>query len=347
MRWSWEIGRPFGIPVRVHATFLILLGVVLFTGEGGKPDPAALLILLVVFASVVLHELGHSLAARAYGIVVRDITLWPLGGIARLERIPEQPGRQVVIAAAGPAVSFALAGLIAVPAFLLIPDLDPKTRAEQILWYAAEINLMLGLFNLLPALPMDGGRILRGVLAMTSLKPKATYIAARVGQAFAIALAVGGLALGRPWLAVIAVFVFLTAEQEWRSEHVVGRLRSVAAWQAMLRPVATAGRMTSIGSLADFAQQSEQRDFPVTEGGSLVGLVTRWDLVQAVLDGRREDPVFTIMDREIPTIAPHETLDHLLPLRIPFDRIVLPVVDRMRVVGLLTPERLAEVQARG
>ncbi len=347
MRWSWEVGRPFGIPVRIHATFLILVGVVLFTGEGGKSDPAALLILLVVFASVVLHELGHSLAARAYGIVVRDITLWPLGGIARLERIPEQPGRQVAIAAAGPAVSFALAGLIAVPVFLLVPDLEPKTRAEEILWYAAEINLMLGLFNLLPALPMDGGRILRGVLAMTGLAPRATYIAARIGQAFAIALAATGLALGRPWLAVIAVFIFLAAEQEWRAEHVVGRLRSVAAWQAMLRPVTTAGRMTSVGSLADFAQHAEQRDFPITEGGSLVGLVTRWDLVQAVLDGRRDDPVFTIMEREIPTIAPHETLDRLLPLRIPFDRVVLPVVEGLRVVGLLTPERLAEVQARG
>lgn len=346
MKWAWEIGRPFGIPVRIHATFALLFLFVLFSGEGGSADPMAAVILIGVFISVVLHELGHSLAARAYNIAVRDITLWPLGGLARLERFPEKPSQQIVIAVAGPLVSFALAGVLGVLVFAFIPNLEPITPAETFLWSIAEINLVLGLFNLIPALPMDGGRILRGVLAMTRARDRATYLAARMGQVVAVALV--GLAVwaNRPWLGLIAAFVFLAAEQEWRAEAIVSKLRSVWAWQAMLRPVATAGRMTSIGSLAEYAGRGEQRDFPVIEGVELVGLVTRWHLTQAMMEGRRDEPVFTIMERDVPTVSPEDTLDRLLSLRQPFNRIVLPVVDRMRVVGLLTPERLTALHGR-
>ncbi len=345
MKWSFKIGSPFGIPVRIHLTFLILLAFVLFPGDDGRFKVMHLLLTISVFAGVVLHELGHSLAARQFGIQVRDITLWPLGGLARMERFPKEPIKQIIIAVAGPGVSFALAGIFGVMTFLMVPDLKPATQLDQFVLYLAEINLMLGMFNLIPALPMDGGRVLRGVLAMTSLKDSSTKISARVGQVFAVLMAGFGIAFDRTWLVFIAIFIFMMAEQEWRMESVVNRFRSTPVWKAMLRPVTTAGRMTSVQSLANYAQDHEQQDFPVIEGRDLVGMVTRWDISQAMSTGRLDDPAFTIMDRNVPIISPEDSLENILKIRIPFARLVLPVMHGAQVVGLVTPERIRQVRS--
>jgi len=330
--------------VRIHATFILLLIFVLMPGKDGSFNIMNLLLTVAVFAGVVLHELGHSLAARHYGIAVRDITLWPLGGMARMERFPSEPIKQIVIAVAGPGVSFALAVIFGVLAFLLIPDLKPVTQLDQFVLYLAEINLMLGMFNLIPALPMDGGRVLRGVLAMTRYKNSSTKISARVGQVIAVFMVGSGIAFGHTWLMFIGIFIFLMAEQEWRAEGVVNTFRSTPAWKAMLRPVTTAGRMTSLQSLANYAKDHEQQDFPVVEGLNLVGLVTRWNLDAAINQGRNDDPAFTIMARNVSVISPEDTLENILAIKVPFARLVLPVVHQAQVVGLVTPERIRQVQ---
>ncbi|MBZ0273292.1 site-2 protease family protein [bacterium] len=340
MRWTLTIGAPFGIPIRIHWSFLLLVAWALAIGLGGDSAALTLLLLTTVFGSVILHELGHSVAAMRFGIKVEDITLWPLGGMARMQRFPDDPKQQLVIAIAGPIVSFALAGAFFGLTWLFVPTMTPNSVGGHLLLYTAQINLLLGAFNLLPALPMDGGRILRAVLAMTSLRDRATRIAARVGQVFAVAMATAGVMIGHFWLVLIAIFVFFAAERESVVDRVTSRFSRTTAWQAMLKPVATAARMTSIGSLADYAATHEQQDFPIIEGKSVVGLATRWDIVQALVNGLREEPVFTIMNRDVTTVTPWDTLDKVLRTGLPLDRAVLPVVQDERVVGLVTPERL-------
>lgn len=186
MRGSIHIGNAFGIPVRIHATFLLLLyGVVLLTD-----DPLKILGLLVlVFGCVLLHELGHSLVARGFGLRVADITLWPLGGIARMSEIPENSRIEALIAIAGPAVNFALAGLAVLgltagSAF----GLDSDSAPGRFLWFFLVANLMQGGFNLVPAFPMDGGRLLRAFLGRKRDWVRATETAVRVGRWVAVLL---------------------------------------------------------------------------------------------------------------------------------------------------------------
>ncbi|MCZ7583209.1 MAG: site-2 protease family protein [Deltaproteobacteria bacterium] len=232
-------------------------------------------------------------------------------------------------------MSFALAGVFGVLA--LLAPVGETTLVWSLVKTVAEINLILGAFNLIPALPMDGGRIFRALVAMTGRRERATRIAARVGQVIALGMGVVGLVIGHVWLILIAFFVFFAAEREWQVDEAVQRFHAIPAWQAMLRPVATAGRMTTVGSLAAYAAEHEQQDFPVVEGRRIVGLVTRWDLMRALVEGKRDEPVFNVMTREVPVISPFDTLDRLITQSIPINRLVLPVVHDAKVVGLLTP----------
>lgn len=220
MRWSWKLGRPFGIDTEVHASFLLLLAWVVFgalTG-GGTFSMAAysVLFLLGVFASVVMHELGHALTARAYGVRTRRILLLPIGGMAQLENMPRSPRAELLVALAGPAVSLLLAGLLSLASTLLggIPGLGGTllgTFVTSLMW----ANLMLAVFNLVPAFPMDGGRALRAFLATRMPHLRATEIAVSVGKVAAAALAVVGL-FYNPWLLVIAAFIWFAAGAELR-----------------------------------------------------------------------------------------------------------------------------------
>lgn len=208
MRWSYRLGKVAGIDLYVHVTFLMLLAWVglsrLFTGYG--LDGAVLSVALVglTFGVVVLHELGHALAARRFGIPTRDITLLPIGGVARLARMPEKPLQELVVALAGPAVNLVLA--VAAGALLFV------VPHELVLWFLG-LNVILLVFNLLPGFPMDGGRVLRALLALRMPRLRATEIAVRVGRWVALALGVAGL-FWNPMLILVAVFLWLTGGSE-------------------------------------------------------------------------------------------------------------------------------------
>ncbi len=211
---SWNLGRIAGISVNVHGTFLILLGFIvlsrLFSG-GATYAALELTSVVALFGVVVLHELGHALAARQYGIGTRDITLYPIGGVARLERMPERPSQEFVVALAGPAVNFVLAagayGLMALPAAGISAWLVQRFML---------INIVLGVFNLLPAFPMDGGRVLRAFLALTHDSLRATHIAEKVGRFIAVGLAVLALQFNL-MLLLIAAFVWIAGSAEERA----------------------------------------------------------------------------------------------------------------------------------
>ncbi len=220
MKWSWRIGRIAGIDVYIHATFLILLawvGIGHYMAHADIWDAArGVGFILALFGVVVLHELGHALAARRYGIRTRDITLLPIGGVARLERIPDNPRQELVVALAGPAVNVALAGGLYV-VIGLVDTLETLTQAQnvggsflsELMW----ANVALAVFNMLPAFPMDGGRVLRALLAARMPHVQATQIAAAVGQAMALLFGFVGLLAGTPLLIFVALFVWLAAAQ--------------------------------------------------------------------------------------------------------------------------------------
>ncbi len=229
LRWSWKLVTVAGIDVYVHGTFLLLIGFLAFSdlvaGQGVAAMVRGTLLVLAVFTTVVLHEFGHALTARHFGLGTRDITLLPIGGVARLEKMPDEPSQQLIVALAGPAVSLSIALLL----FVLMRQLDGPVGLEsvrhasgpfltQLMW----INVSLAVFNLLPGYPMDGGRILRALLAMRMAPERATQIAARIGQGVALIFVVAGLFVS-PFLVVIAVFVWLGAQGELRALGAAGR----------------------------------------------------------------------------------------------------------------------------
>jgi Zn-dependent protease len=240
MKWSFQIIKIFGIPIKIHLTFFLLPIIVLFSkdGLGGlKSGIFGLLMIIFLFIIVIIHELSHSIVARSFGARIRDITLLPIGGVARMEEIPENPGQEIFIAAAGPASNFILASaLFLMAAFTgnvssLIPDNDAGLLSSLFI-----INLMLGIFNLIPAFPMDGGRILRGLLAAFLPYLRATNIAATIGQFLAVIAIVADIFFIHSWwFVIIGLFIFLGAEVEGKAAEVKTQLEDRKVRDVMVR----------------------------------------------------------------------------------------------------------------
>jgi Zn-dependent protease len=215
MRSSLKLGTLFGIPVYLHWTFLLLMGFVAFSQSTLSAAFSGVVFVSAIFACVVLHEFGHALAARRYGIGTRDVTLLPIGGLARLERMPDDPRQELVVALAGPAVNVAIVGLLGVWLFLagIGPAVGLSLSGGSFAARLLSINLALVVFNMLPAFPMDGGRVLRALLAERMSYVRATDLAAAIGRGMAMLFGLVGL-LWNPMLILIALFVWTGAGQE-------------------------------------------------------------------------------------------------------------------------------------
>lgn len=347
-RWAWRLGSIAGISIYVHATFALLLAWIAFSHISSGHDLAiagqGLLLIGSVFGVVVLHELGHALVARRFGIATRDITLYPIGGIARLERMPERPSQELLVAVAGPAVNGVLALMIYLG--LWVVDLsggDPLSiggsLAVQLLW----INVSLALFNLVPAFPMDGGRILRAVLAFRMDRARATAVAARVGRGIAVVMGIAGL-LWSPMLAVIALFVWMSAGQEASLEQAKTTLRGVAVADAMVAEFQTLAPDTSLGSAASRLATGFQHDFPVVDAGRVIGMVTRNDVLRGLAMHRPDAPVRELMHVHFPMARARDELDQVFG-RLPADGSAVVVFEDDRLVGLLDLEHVGELLA--
>jgi Zn-dependent protease len=215
MRLSWKMGQVAGIDVYVHATFLLIFLVFPGVFAGGALSPLNVLLVLSVFGCVLLHELGHALMARRFGIRTHDITLYPIGGVARLERMPRAPGAELLIALAGPAVNFALAAVLLPLLFLGGAELSTASIVGVFLESLLSVNLILGLFNLIPAFPMDGGRVLRALLSAGMGRVQATIIAARVGRVLAVCFGAAVLVwTHNPIHIALAAFIYFAAQAE-------------------------------------------------------------------------------------------------------------------------------------
>lgn len=343
-RWTFRLGRWLGIDVYVHATFLALLAFFALRDGmslGAAAGAAQLAWMVALFGFVVLHEYGHALAARYFGIGTQDITLYPIGGVARLDSIPRSPGAELIVAAAGPFVNIALAF-----GFALYHTVSAGTGGSAfgasgeltLPLQLAVVNLGLGLFNLVPAFPMDGGRILRALLATGGNRVRATVWAARVGRVLALGFVVAGL-FGNPMLMLLGAFVWFGAGAEASGVAREEQLRGASVQQAMSRRFLTLSPWTRIRELA---QQDldvtllQDGVFPVSSGGAVVGMVTADALEEALHLHGGDAYVADVMTRDIVCVRPSDELG--LTLRTLQSRALgaAPVVLAGRLVGMLT-----------
>ena len=349
MRWSWKIGRLAGIGIYVHATFLLLILFILFMNwrEGKSMATAVegIIFVLAIFGCIVLHELGHALAARHYGIKTRDITLLPIGGLSRLERMPDVPIQELWVAVAGPAVNALIAaGLLALSFLIgLRPDLQAfRWVGGSYLNKLMVVNFWLLAFNVIPAFPMDGGRVLRAILATRMDYVRATLYAARVGQAIAFVFGLVGLFVD-PFLVFIALFVWMGAEQEAAMVHVHSSMGGIPVQQAMLTNFLTIQPDDPLARAVEHVLAGWQQDFPVVFGDHVLGMLTRESLTRAIAQGRMQSPVRDAMNRDFVSVDSHEMLESALATMRAAKCRSMPVVHEGRLVGLLTLDHVGEL----
>ena len=348
MKWSWKLGEVFGIEVYVHATFLLLLAWLGAVYWYQTREPSLVIVglgyILAVFLCVGLHELGHALAARRFGIRTRDITLLPIGGVARLERMPEDPRQELWVALAGPAVNVLIAiGLFAWLTFqaVLRPDDWFTFTSGPILARLFAVNVVLAAFNLLPAFPMDGGRVLRSLLAVRMDYARATHIAAVLGQGVAFLLGFLGL-FTNPFLVFIALFVWIGAAQEASMVMMKTALGGIPVAKAMVTDFATLSPHDTLARSIELILSGSQRDFPVVDSGSVVGVLTRDDLLLSLAQRGQDAVVGDVMQKEFQTVDSHDMLESVLAQLQSCECHTLPVVHGGRLVGLLTTDNLGE-----
>ena len=351
MSWSFPIGRLFGSEIRVHVTFFLLLAwiaIAHYQQGGAAAAVDGVVFIIAIFACVVAHEFGHALAARRYGIKTPDITLLPIGGLARLERMPEKPGEEIVVALAGPAVNVVIAAVLI---FFMQARFDMEALqrldnpALSFMVRLASVNVFLVLFNLIPAFPMDGGRVLRALLAIWYSRTQATNIAARIGQALAFGFGFLGLMGGNPLLIFIAIFVYLAATAEAQSVGLQDISRGLGVRDGMITRFESLGPQATIGDAAELLLRTTQHEFPVVDGaGKLRGFLTRNAMVQALSKSGSATPVLDVMEGDVPTVPGSarlsEALQHLNGRSAP----AVGVVEwDGRLLGYVTAENIGEL----
>jgi Zn-dependent protease/CBS domain-containing protein len=347
MKWSYRLGTISGIAIYVHGTFLILLSWVAlsyYLQRNSLADAlSGLLFIVTLFGIVVLHELGHALAARRFGITTRDITLLPIGGVARLERIPDNPKEELIVALAGPAVNVLLALLL----FALRAPIAGLSALTEAGWVGGElaklfwVNVSLAVFNLIPAFPMDGGRVLRALLAMKMDYVQATQRAANIGQGVALLLGFFGLFFN-PLLVFIALFVWLGAGQEASLVQMKSALGGIPIGHAMIKDFRTLSPHDPLSRAVELLSAGFQQDFPVLDGDRLVGVLTRAELLKGLTDKGSLAPVAEVMQSQFQTADPLEMLQSVLPRLQACDCHTLPVVRGNHLEGVVTMENLGE-----
>jgi len=337
--------RVFGVPVRLHFTFILLLIFLLFIGIGGQQSGAmTALYILALFGSVLLHEIGHTLVARHYGIKTTEIVMFPIGGVSRPERMPKAR-EEFWIAISGPLVNALIAAglfiwLAVNNQWVPIKLLNEPTDANLIERIAAG-NFLLFVFNLLPAYPMDGGRVLRSLLTLFKPEEEATRIAAGAGQVLAALMGLFGLLSANFILVFIAMFIYIGASQEGAA--VRGRLLTtgVPVRAAMITEFRTLSHGESIRDAGNLLLATSQHDFPVMHGDAVLGLLTRSALVRAMLTDGPDGYVASAMDRSPYRVSPDAALSEILP-DLSAARSCALVMDGEKLVGLLTGENVSE-----
>jgi Zn-dependent protease/CBS domain-containing protein len=345
MKWSLRLGRFLGIDVFLHITFLLFVGLVWYMTRASGLGTVGFM--LAMFTCVVLHEYGHALTARRFGISTRDITLLPMGGLARLERMPSEPWQELLVAIAGPAVNIVIAAVLWIVCLAL--GLDPFHKVDHVvegrsnffatlLWW----NMAMVAFNMLPAFPMDGGRVLRSLLAMKLPYNKATQIAATIGKVMALIFAWYAIfRVGNPILILVAFFVWSGATYEAEEAEHRTMLHGVKVRDAMISDFRRVSPDDDIRTVAQLILQGWQADFPVVMDDRVVGMVTRRDVADALSRGSGVT-VAQVMREVVHECSADEPLEGVLDRIREFDLPMMPVTADGGIIGLVTPENTGE-----
>jgi Zn-dependent protease/CBS domain-containing protein len=350
MSWSVNIGSIAGTAIRIHVTFLLFLIWIFAAGwaQGGAEDAWNTLIFVVLlFACVLAHEFGHIFMARKFGVATPDVTLLPIGGVARLERIPEKPTEEFLIAIAGPLVNVVIAVvLIAVTPTHLSAEHFAAMESPKVSMIdrLAEVNLFLAIFNMIPAFPMDGGRVLRALLAIKLGHVRATEIAAMIGQWAAFGFGFLGL-FYNPLLIFIAIFVYLAAASEAQVVSLRAMSRDVPVTAAMMTQFATLTPDEHIDAAVETLVRTSQNVFPVVDGNQrLLGIVGRGEIIKALRELGPTAAVSAVMAKDVPTIERSHRLEEAFRLLQEKAAPAVGVVDALgRLIGLVTSETIGEM----
>lgn len=352
MRWSFRLMTVAGIGLYIHVTFFILLiwiGASYYLPRHSWTEAFyGLAFVIALFAIIVLHELGHALTARRFGIRTRDITLLPIGGVARLERMPEDPRQELAVALAGPAVNVVLAFLFFIILVLMRQPLLPfdlgnfSIVSPDFVRRLLYVNVILAVFNLLPAFPMDGGRVLRAFLAMKMDYIRATHMAANVGQVMAFIFGFIGL-FSNPFLVFIALFVWMGAAAESSMVQMKAGLGGIPVSRVMITHFTTLKPEEPLARAVDSLLSGYQQDFPIVDGNEkILGLLTRARLVDGLAKNGENTPVGNIMDTDFVTAHPSEMAEAAF-IRLQHSKCrSMPVLREGKLLGMVTAENVGE-----
>ncbi len=342
MKWSVSIGRIFGINFRIHITFFLLLFFI-FTSvlnkEGFGGAVLATLFICAVFVCVLIHEVGHSMIARCFGKGAKSITLLPIGGVAAMVEIPEKPAQEIAMSLVGPLINVAIAGIL----YLFVgqwtgiasPNLYPGS-VRAFFGELISVNIMLAIFNLIPAFPMDGGRVLRGILAMKMDYVRATSAAVLIGQGLAVVFIFYGLFFGGSWwLALIGLFLYMGASGE--KQHVLLRsfLHQVPASEAMVTDFRSVHPDEMLSGVLERFHHGSQEDFPVISEAGIEGILTRDRILAGIHDKGLNVRVGDVMERNFTSIDPDTPLDEVYKTLLSGRKTAVAVVDKGEVKGMV------------
>jgi Zn-dependent protease/predicted transcriptional regulator len=349
MKYSLSLGKILGIHVQIHWTFLILIGWIVLSnlsaGNTTEQTLWAVLFVLTIFACVTLHEFGHALAARRYGIETQDITLLPIGGLARLTSMPEKPMEELVVALAGPAVNIVIAVLI-YPFLHISEEVASSIQlravdSDTFLLSLMAVNLWLALFNMIPAFPMDGGRVLRALLSFRMERAAATRIAATIGQFLAIGFVILGF-LGNPFLIFIGFFIFLGAQGESEAVQTKSALQGYRVADVVMRNFTTLQSYQPLQAAVELLLNGQSRNFLIMEGNRPVGTLSRDEIVKALSQHGLDVSIDKVMNADI------VFLQSEMPLEIAWQKMqqhrieFAPVMYQEYLAGVVDIENIAE-----
>lgn len=359
MGGSLRIFSVRGIDIKVHITFPLILvwAAIQFGGLSADRLEGAIfgvIVTLLLFGIVVLHELGHAFTALEFGVPIKQIVLLPIGGVAQLERMPEEPVEELLVAVAGPAVNLVLGILLWIVARTIGVSLEPRAMLRSlqglgsleigaIYQYVFAANLFLGVFNLLPAFPMDGGRVLRAFLASWMDYARATTIAVSVGQTMAWIMGLWGFLGGGFFLILIAIFIYVGASQEGQSSELRRVLTGLTVAHAYSQDARSLSPDDSVQLAVELTLTSPQADFAVCDQGRLVGVLTQKRLLESVKEGHVGARIGDVMATEFQTVSPNQDLLHVQKILAESDLDALPVEQDGRYLGLIALRDISEV----
>lgn len=349
MKWSYRIAEVAGIKVQVHLTFLIIVvwfalaywqlrGTLLGVMEG-------VAFILALFFCVLLHELGHALTAGKFGIRTRNITLLPIGGVAAIEKNPEDPRQEIIIALAGPAVSLGIALLLWMYLVLtgrLVPLDELSVAGGYFLQRLMIVNILIAMFNLVPAFPMDGGRVLRALLSLRLEATLATRLAAGIGQFMAILFAVLGL-MYNPFLFLIAVFIWFGATAEASSAMIRHALSDVLAARAMLTDFKTLAPTDPLAKAIELTLSGSQKDFPVVDGNKVIGVLPQSELLRGLHQAGDRIAVANFMLKEVVDVKPGDHMERIMGLMQGKPHRMVTVSENGRLMGIINLDNTIEL----